>query len=150
MITIALKLEMLIDEYLPRLNVLNDTEFVYKSSPEKWSKKEITGHLIDSAQNNIRRLIVAQYDEYVSITYDQDKWVAINDYQHQPLQNVVQLWYLLNKQMVSILKNTSNEMAHCISGSAPGNTIEWLASDYIKHLVHHIHQVLNLEPMPYP
>ncbi|NBB30802.1 hypothetical protein [Cellulophaga sp. BC115SP] len=29
-----------------------------KSSSEKWSKKEVLGHLIDSAQNNVRRFVV--------------------------------------------------------------------------------------------
>ncbi len=148
--TIALKLQTIIDGYLPQLNALSDADFVYKSSPEKWSKKEIIGHLIDSAQNNIRRFVVAQYEENPSITYNQDKWVAINDYQHQPLEQVIQLWYLINKQIVSILKNTSTEMAQHTCKSEETHTIEWLASDYIKHLAHHLHQVLNLEPVAYP
>ena len=148
--TIASKLETIIDGFLPRLYALPDTEFIFKSSPLKWSKKEVIGHLIDSAQANIRRFVIAQYEENPLVTYDQDKWVVINDYQHQPLEHVIQLWYLLNQQMVNILKNTSTEMAQHTCKSEAIHTIEWLASDYIKHLVHHLHQVLNLEPVVYP
>ena len=147
---IALKLETIIDGYLPRLNTLTDAECIYKSSPEKWSKKEIIGHLIDSAQNNIRRFVVAQYEENPSIIYNQNKWVAINDYQHQPLEHIIQLWYLLNKQVVNILRNTPAEMAQNTCKSEEVHTIEWLASDYVKHLEHHIHQLLNLELVAYP
>lgn len=150
MTTIALKLETVIDKYLPRLNALAESEFDYKPSPAKWSKKEILGHLIDSAQANIRRFVVAQYEDNPAITYNQDKWVNINDYQHQPLKNIIQLWYLLNKQIGGILKNTPEEMAQRTCKSEALHTIEWLASDYIKHLQHHIHQVLNLEPVAYP
>ena len=28
--------------------------------------------------------------------------------------------------------------------------VHWLAADYIKHLRHHIHQVLDLTPVTYP
>lgn len=104
--SIATSLESLIEAYLPQLKMLSETEFSFKPSPTKWSKKEMIGHLIDSAQNNIRRFIVAQYEETPTILYNQDKWVTINDYQNQEVSNIIQLWYLLNKQIVSILKNT--------------------------------------------
>ena len=147
---IAAKLETLINEFLPLLDSLPETELTYKISPLKWSKKEIAGHLIDSAQNNIRRFTVAQYEENPFIIYDQDKWVAINDYQHRESKNLIQLWYLLNKQMVNILRNTSNEMAQRTCKSGDIHSIEWLASDYVKHLKHHLHQLLNMEPFAYP
>ncbi len=73
----ALELQNVIDEYLPQLNSLSYEGFLYKLSPTKWSKKELIGHLIDSAQNNIRRFIVAQYEENPAIIYKQDEWVLL-------------------------------------------------------------------------
>jgi len=148
--TIALTLDTIIDHYLHQLNDLSDTDSSHKPSPAKWSRKEIIGHLIDSAQTNIRRFITAQYEENPSISYNQDKWVSINNYQHLPLEHVIELWYLLNKQIVYILKNTSDETGQRTSKTNETHTIEWLAQDYIKHLKHHIHQVPNLEPVAYP
>ena len=148
--SIATSLESLIDAYLPQLQMISETEFSSKPSPTKWSKKEIIGHLIDSVQNNIRRFIVTQYEETPTILYNQDKWVAINNYQNQEVSNIIQLWYLINKQVVGILKNTSREASQRMSKSQELHTIEWLAHDYIKHLKHHIHVVLDLSPVAYP
>ncbi len=106
--------------------------------------------MIDSAENNIRRFIVAQYEESPTIIYNQDKWVSVNNYQQWDTQNLIQLWYLLNKQIAGILKNTSDDIAQRTVQSEVLHSIEWLAQDYIKHLKHHLHQVLNLEPVAYP
>lgn len=149
--TIALTLDTIIDDYLHQLNDLSDTDSSHKPSPAKWSRKEIIGHLTDSAQTNIRRFVTAQYEENPSVSYDQDKWVSLNNYQHLPLEHVTQLWYLLNKQIVYILENTSDETSQrTTSKTNETHSVEWLAQDYIKHLNHHIHQVLNLESVAYP
>lgn len=143
-------LKKIIDQYAPELRSVPESEMSFKPSPVKWSKKEITGHLIDSAQNNIRRFIVAQYENEPHIVYDQDKWVTICNYQHYSLPDLIDLWYLLNKQICHILENTNVEMAQRKSQTQELHTIEWLAKDYIKHLLHHLHQILNLEPVAYP
>ncbi|HEX5152944.1 MAG TPA: hypothetical protein VFW07_15945 [Parafilimonas sp.] len=106
--------------------------------------------MIDSAQNNIRRFIVAQYEDNPFIKYDQDKWVAVNNYLHADSSFVIELWYLLNRQIISILLNTSAETARRTCNTGDTRTIESLAEDYIKHLKHHMHQVLELEPVAYP
>lgn len=145
--SIAAELEVLTNDYLLQLNVTSEEQFSQKPSPEKWSKKEIIGHLIDSAQNNIRRFVAAQYEDNPSITYNQDKWVAISNYQQMDSSLIIQLWYLLNKQIISILENTTADKAQL---TCNGHTIEWLAADYIKHMKHHIHYALRLEPVAYP
>ena len=147
--SIANDLNATIDKNLSALKFISEDEFNFKPSPSKWSKKEILGHLIDSAQNNIRRFVVAQYDERPKIVYNQDKWVAIVNYQHYNLPDLISLWYLLNKHICQVLKSMSPEMAKRESETEELHTLEWLAQDYIKHLLHHLHQVLDLEPVPY-
>src|SRR3982750_1877220 len=147
---IASKLDNIIDEYLPQLQAQNEEECAYKSSPDKWSKKEILGHLIDSAQSNIRRFIVAQYEEQPFIKYNQDAWVAITGYQEHEFKSIVDLWRLMNLHIVRILSNLTPDMAQRTVKTNEVRTVEWLAIDYIKHLKHHVHQVLELEPVPYP
>ena len=148
--SIAVQLESIIDLHIGALKSVPESEMVYKPSPSKWSKKEILGHTIDSAQNNIRRFIVAQYEENPTIGYNQDKWVAITNYQDYNLHDLFNLWYLLNKHISVILKNTSSEIAQRKCLTSDLHTLEWLAHDYIKHLRHHLHQVLELEPVAYP
>ena len=146
----AAELEKIITRHLPALKSLPEEELAAKPSADKWSKKEVMGHLIDSAQSNIRRFVIAQYEENPSIVYNQEKWVAIANYQQWNSNDLIDLWHLLNKQICEILKNTSSETAQrqCMTGEL--HTIEWLAQDYIKHLEHHLYQVLELEPIPYP
>ena len=150
MLLIATELEHLINHHLNGLRSISEKEMMAKPNPSKWSKKEIIGHLADSAQTNIRRFVVAQYENNPQVKYDQNKWVAIAGYQQYDTDDVIDLWFLLNKHMVAILKNTSSVIAQRTSLTDEVHTIEWLAIDYIKHLKHHLHQVLELEPIPYP
>jgi len=147
---IADELNSIVDKYLASLQSIDEAELNFKPLPAKWSKKEILGHLIDSAQNNVRRFVVAQYEEKPKIVYNQDKWVALSDYQHYDPQRLVQLWWLINKHICHILANTSAEMAERECQTEDAHNLRWLATDYIKHLKHHLHQVLDLEPVRYP
>lgn len=63
MVSLANKLDGIIDKHLPALQLIPEIDYNLRSAPNKWSKKEILGHMIDSAQNNIRRFLVTQYDE---------------------------------------------------------------------------------------
>ena len=50
-----------------------------KPKPDKWSKKEICGHLIDSAINNLQRFTGAVHQgSYTLQSYPQDGLVRIN------------------------------------------------------------------------
>ena len=132
------------------LKQLTEEDFVLKPAPGKWSKKEILGHLVDSIQNNTRRFIVAQYEEQPHIVYAQDYWVTSAGYQQYNTNDLIALWTLMNKHACVILKNMPNgwEKKECLTGTL--HSIEWLAEDYNKHLLHHLHQILNLEPIAYP
>ena len=144
------ELENIIRTYPPLLYKINEPDLALKPAPEKWSKKEVLGHLVDSVQNNIRRFIVAQYEEQPPIVYAQNFWVTAADYQQYDTKDLIDLWTLLNKHACVILKNipAGVEQKECLAGTL--HTIEWLAQDYNKHLLHHLHQVLNMEPVPYP
>lgn len=148
---IAEHLFKIVDDYSKKLKTISEVDYAAKPNPNKWSKKEIVGHMIDSAQSNTRRFIVAQYEDAPFIIYNQDKWVAISNYQNYPTKDLIELWTLLNKHICIILSNTNEESAQrvCKTNNQTEHTIEWLAEDYIKHLRHHLHQVLNLEPVAY-
>lgn len=144
------RLEQIIEKHISALRHLPDIVYAKKPSPAKWSKKEILGHLVDSAQSNIRRFVVAQYEDKPYIVYNQDKWVLINGYQQWDTREIVELWYLLNKQVCHIWRNTPESLYQRPCQTQEEHTIEWLASDYVKHLLHHLHVVLDLEEVAYP
>ncbi|MDI9865142.1 DinB family protein [Flectobacillus sp. DC10W] len=118
-----------------------------KSSPEKWSKKEVLGHLIDSAQNNIRRFVVGQYQSKAQIIYEQNIWVKAADYQTYPSEDLLELWRLLNKHLVRVLANLPEEKYQVLTNwtkeAVPDAypTLWEVAQDYLCHLDHHLKQL---------
>jgi len=143
------QLQSIIEGYSEQLYSLQEDVWVHKPNPSKWSKKEVLGHLIDSAQNNIRRFIVAQYEDNPKIVYAQDNWVAAANYQNYITRDLIDLWTLLNKHICMVLKNIPSGAEERLSETEETHSIKWLAADYNKHLLHHLHQVLDLEPVAY-
>ena len=142
-----MQLEGLLSEYTSRLQSITENEFALKPSAIKWSKKEILGHLVDSAQNNIQRFIRVQYEYKPHIIYSQDVWVQTQGYQNYPSAALVALWQLLNKHICIVLGNMPVEIYNhlCDTGQNEERlyTVEFLAKDYIVHLVHHLKQIFN-------
>ena len=144
-----IQLEKIIIDYTPYLQQLSETDFSFKPSAAKWSKKEILGHLIDSAQTNIRRFVVAQYEVNPHIVYAQNAWVTAADYKNYTSVDLISLWNLLNKHICIILKNIPAGVEKREVLIQELHSIKWLAADYNKHLLHHLHHILNLEPVAY-
>lgn len=116
-----------------------------KPSPDKWSKKEIIGHLIDSAQINLQRFIRCIYEENFKLIYEQDEWVAAAHYQDADIKELLDLWILLNRQIIRVL---SNYPANRLGAMCDNNknevslhSVEWLAADYVRHMQHHLAQI---------
>lgn len=139
------QLDAIIIKYAVKFSSLSDEELSFKPAGDKWSKKEIIGHLVDSAQNNSRRFITAQYESKVPIFYDQNDWVTIQNYQNYDNRDLILLWQLLNKHIGVILKNIPDQKYQqlCNTGKEQDEfcTIEFLAKDYIAHHLHHLKQI---------
>jgi hypothetical protein len=104
---VALDIEQTVNQYARTLEAWNDEEFSFKSSPATWSPKEILGHLVDSAQNNIQRFVRGQYEDTPGIVYDQDEWVRLQGYQTFPKDELIQFWILINSHLRRILRMMS-------------------------------------------
>jgi hypothetical protein len=117
----------------------------YRAGPDKWTKKEIIGHLIDSAQINLQRFVRATYSENFVVTYDQVEWVEAQHYISAELQELLELWRLLNRQIIRVLENypTDRLEIQCDTGkSGPDfHAVEFLARDYVHHLEHHLKSI---------
>lgn len=143
---ITTELQEIVTAYSSKIALIDNIEFNAKPNPNKWSKKEVLGHLIDSAQNNLRRFIVGQYEDRPHIIYDQDFWVNANHYQRMSDSDVMILWKLMNERIVAVLKKMplENYDRPCNTGKAAPviHSLQWLADDYVKHLKHHLNQII--------
>jgi hypothetical protein len=143
--TALLQLEKHIQEVPEHFKQFSPDVLLQKPAPGKWSKQEILGHLIDSAINNLKRFTDTQYfpQPYTVIRYNQDELVVINRYQQLPLEHLLQLWSILNKQIVNIISTIpADKLPYTvIIPSGDSKTLEWLAIDYVEHMGHHLKQI---------
>lgn len=142
--------------------LLEDTKYKYflidtksrSSKPDnKWSKKEILGHLIDSARINLNRFTdILLFDEkYIVKSYHQNQLVLVNDYQNTPEYDLLSLWQLLNHQIIRVLKGAKiSDWEKVIVVGNEEKTLAWLAHDYVEHMEHHIRQIFNSDNLLSP
>ena len=131
-----------IRHYVEAFALITGQEWTEKPDPFKWSKLEILGHLIDSAQNNLRRFIVTQYQENQSITYDQNQWVAIQAYQTADPAEIIALWQGLNLQIARVWQHTPDQKWSALCNHGELVTLAFLKDDYLLHMQHHLDQII--------
>jgi len=143
-------LQSIVTDYGEKLRSISPGEWSHRPAPAKWSKKETLGHLVDSAMSNIRRFVIAQYERNPHILYAQDDWVRLSGYQDYDVADLLALWSLLNRHICVILSHVPPGDEKRTARTDGEHTIEWLAEDYNRHLLHHLHQVLDWNPVAYP
>jgi len=143
------QLEKHIESFPIKLKRLSSAELLNKPAPGKWSKKEILGHLIDSAINNLKRFTEIQFlpQPYSIISYKQNELVIVNDYQNITLDHLLDLWQALNRQIVFVVKNISEEKLNYPVDpqyeSKELKTLGWIICDYVAHMEHHFKQIFQ-------
>jgi hypothetical protein len=127
-------------------NAHSDLELSLPPGPGRWSRKEILGHLIDSALNNHRRIVGASLAPapHQLRPYDQEAWVRVADYQHFPCADLLTLWTSLNNLILHLIDRLPPHLLEHEYLTLNGNptTLHWLISDYVLHLEHHVWQII--------
>jgi len=131
-----------------------------RPAPDQWSAKEILGHLIDSAANNHRRFVEAQLKEdLMFLRYDQERWVAVQQYQQASWPALIALWKAYNLHLahvIAAIPETTLKQAHAkhsldkiamqkVSADIPVS-LEYLIRDYFEHLQIHLDQIFTNLP----
>lgn len=127
-----------------RLLQLNERE-VTNGAAGQWSKKEILGHLIDSACNNHQRFIRAQLERHLVFPgYAQDAWVHLQSYNSEPWETLISLWKDYNLHLIHLMSRIPPEQLAtlCLIGGDGPFTLQFLVADYVRHLKHHVEQIL--------
>jgi DinB superfamily len=115
-----------------------------------WSRKEILGHLIDSATVNHQRFVRAQLESGFSLLYAQNQWVDLQHYRDRPWDELVTLWTALNRHLLHAIEAIPEEKLQnlCGEGSADDHdpwTLAYRIPDYLSHMRHHIEQIRRFE-----
>ena len=147
------RINSLLHEVPEKVKQIPAGDFTHKKASGKWSKKEILGHLCDSAVNNLSRFVRAQFEAepFVVVPYAQDDWVNVNHYNEMDTIELLNYWVTLNKQIVWIISNIpESKLAATIElgdaafreGESEKNLL-WLIEDYVVHMEYHLKQIIE-------
>lgn len=143
---VAADIERIVDASVPRLAEFDEAASEAIRPGGRWSRKEILGHLVDSAVNNHQRFVRAQLQaELVFPSYEQDRWVSVQGYSERPWKTLVELWGALNRHVAHVVSRLAADRlaTPCRIGDGPPVTLEFIARDYVRHLRHHLEQILE-------
>jgi DinB superfamily len=141
----------------PRLVDFTDAAAGIARAPGKWSRKQIIGHLIDSASVNHERFVRAQLTEdLICPPYDQNAWVASQGYHAASWPDLVALFTQLNLHIANVMeacpvdarerprsRHNLDQVAFRTPLASKPVTLEFFMRDYVAHLEHHLAQILD-------
>jgi len=126
------------------LRRIGDPEASLRNAPGNWSKKEILGHLLDSAVNNHHRFVRAQeVKELTFPAYEQEHWVNSQGYGERPWPELVDFWRLYNRHLAHVISLIPEEKLAviCVIGTNEPVSLGYLVEDYVVHLRHHLQEL---------
>lgn len=109
-----------------------------------WTRKQIAGHLLDSAANNRQRFVRAAIDgRYAGPGYEQDAWVAAHGYSDKPWDTLLRWWQAEHEILMAAVDRIPEERleASCVVGDDKPVTLRFLIEDYVRHQQWHLKQL---------
>jgi hypothetical protein len=109
-----------------------------------WTRKEVVGHMLDSAANNRQRFVRAGADgSFAGPNYAQDAWVAAHGYASQPWATLLDWWKVEHEILAAVVDRIPEERldAECIVGDNAPCTLRFLIEDYLRHQHWHLSQL---------
>lgn len=139
----AKALEQVLTVATPQLQQYSPATAAERPAPGKWSKKEIVGHLVDSALNNHQRFIRAQQGPIEMPGYAQEFWVQAQAYQDADWGTLIQVWETINRNLARVMQLIPADALQqtCRIGNNEPVTLEYLVTDYLVHMKHHLRQL---------
>jgi len=128
----------------PRLRAISELETAKPLLSGGWSRKEVIGHLVDSASNNHQRFVRAALQTSLDFPgYDQVGNARVQAFQEAGWSLLVSLWSDYNRYLAHLIAHLPPAKLDtvCRIGSGSPVTLEFLAKDYLRHLMHHLAQI---------
>jgi len=142
----------LIEEYEPKLLALPNDVIIERRNNQNRTIKQIIGHMVDSASNNTHRIIHLQYQQSPLIFPDyanlgnNDRWIAIQNYQEEEWKNLFQLWKYTNIHFCHLIQNINTEKLEneWISALNEKITLKAMVVDFPRHFKLHLNEIDEL------
>jgi hypothetical protein len=135
-----------LEQAATRLSAIGEQQAAEAFRPGGWLRKEVLGHLLDSAANNHQRFVRATIDgHYEGPGYQQEAWVRLHGYAEIPWSALLSSWRDRNAVLVRIVERIPEERlnASCTIGDGSPVTLQFVIEDYLRHLDHHVDQIVG-------
>ena len=142
----------LIDKWETKLLKLPTDVITKRRNNQNRTIKQILGHLIDSASNNTHRVVHLQYRDsplefpnYAS-NGNNDRWIAIQNFQYENWENLIQFWKYINWHLVHVIENINIENLEneWIASSTNKVSLRAMVVDYLRHFELHLSEIDEL------
>lgn len=130
-----------------KLSLISEDQARKPYRPGGWLRKELLGHLVDSAcVNHVRILLAATTGSYEGPTYDQTACVNLQAYAQAPWAAILDQWRSRNTWIAETVANIPQKSlaALCKVGNDPAMRLDELIRDYLRHIEHHVGQLTAL------
>ncbi len=123
----------------------------------RWSKKEILGHMIDSALINHQRIARGSFTGNLEFSgYSQENWVEAHMYQEMNWKDLIEIWFRYNMHLAFFIQklpeeilyhetteHNFDEIAHARLSKDSLSNLAYLVWDYVAHQEHHAKQIIS-------
>ena len=109
-----------------------------------WTRRQIVGHMLDSATNNRQRFVRAATEgKYSGPKYAQEAWVDAHGYTDQPWSTLLGWWEAEHEILMSVVDRIPEEKLEslCVVGKDQPVTLRFLIEDYVTHQHWHLKQI---------
>lgn len=141
---LAARLLEIVDGAEPRLIAVSASESLVPVLRGGWSRRQVLGHLIDSASNNHQRFVRAMLADALEFPgYDQAGNVRVQAVQEAGWELLVSLWASYNRYLAHVIGQLPEDKLDmsCRIGNGEPVTLRFVAVDYVEHLMHHLGQI---------
>ena len=112
--------------------------------PGGWTRKEVLGHMLDSATNNRQRFVRAATEgHFDGPNYAQEPWVNAHGYAGQSWETLLGWWKVEHEILAAVVDQIPEERleASCVVGGDAPVTLRFLVEDYVVHQRYHVAQL---------
>lgn len=142
MTSIASELKQAVERFYSKHSSLPDSLTGVRLSEDRWSLKEIIGHLIDSASNNHQRFLRLQLTDrlqFPDYRKDNERWLRLERHNELAWSELLALWRSYNLLLAHIIRRLDPEsLGHVWVAEEREATLAELASGYLTHLQEHL------------
>lgn len=147
-----MEIEVQITLWEPKLLSLSEEVITSPRNVQNRNIRQILGHLVDSVTNNTHRIIHLQnlespltFPNYAS-NGNNDRWIAIQNYNDEDWFDLVQLWKYSLKHYCHVVENVDESKLEneWVAGPERLISLRKMINDFFPHLQLHLKEIDEL------